>query len=326
MKKVLFFIILALMLLPNFVLAAEYIQSFDSQITVHEDSSMTVTEKITVNVENLEIKHGIYRDFPTKYKDDKGMNFNVAFEVLEVKLDGGAVQYAVSDWQNGKRIKIGDPNSFVVPGIHVYEIKYQTKYQLGFFSDHDELYWNVTGNGWVFRIEKASAAVFLPVGISASEIRVDGYTGPTGSKAKNFLSQILSSNEIYFETTHALAPEEGLTIVVGWPKGLVQEPSQREVAAQYAKSNRGIIVALVGLIAGCLVLFIGWYRHGRDPAKGTVIPQYEPPQGQSPGLMRNIYMVKYDEIVLTATLINLGVKGYLKITEEKNWFKKVYTI
>ena len=133
MKKIIATIIFALILLPSFVFAAEYIESFDSQITVYEDSSITVTEKITVNVENLEIKHGIYWDFPTKYKDDNGLSFNVAFEIKDVKLDGGSAPYTVSDRQNGKRIKIGDPNSFVAPGLHEYQIQYQTKFQLGFF-------------------------------------------------------------------------------------------------------------------------------------------------------------------------------------------------
>jgi hypothetical protein len=58
-------------------LAEERIHSYHSDIVVDEKGDMTVTETITVNAEGNKIRRGIYRDFPTHYKDRLGNNYNV---------------------------------------------------------------------------------------------------------------------------------------------------------------------------------------------------------------------------------------------------------
>jgi hypothetical protein len=58
---------------------------------------------------------------------------------------------------------------FLERGTHVYEITYRTTRQLGFFDDFDELYWNATGNGWTFAIDRAAAIVHLPQGAAIKQ-------------------------------------------------------------------------------------------------------------------------------------------------------------
>ena len=225
-----FFLIFCLGFSLSPALAAEEMEkilNFESLITVNSDSSLTVEETITVLALGVEIKRGIYRDFPTHYKDYLGNNYNVSFEVLEVLRDGSKINYWTERLSNGIRTYLGDKDIYIPKGQYAYTLKYKTTRQLGNFSDHDELYWNVTGQGWVFPIERASARIILPEGMTADQIKLDGYTGSSGSQAKNFTTEIID-NQPYFETTKPFNPYEGLTIVVGWPKGFVQEPTQKD--------------------------------------------------------------------------------------------------
>ena len=132
------------------VLAEERVLNFVSDATVNTDGSLTVRETITVSSEGNVIRRGIFRDFPTRYTDRRGVRTVVGFDVLDVKRDGNAEPYALESLTNGTRIRIGDKDVYLDDGQHTYEIIYRTTRQLGFFNDFDELYWNVTGTGWVF--------------------------------------------------------------------------------------------------------------------------------------------------------------------------------
>ncbi|MFA6282482.1 MAG: DUF2207 domain-containing protein, partial [Candidatus Omnitrophota bacterium] len=140
----------------------ERIISYDSQIIVNEDSTVLVTENIKVTVKGDVIKRGIYRDFPTNYKTKYGSKLLVDFTVVEVLRNGAKDDYRVTSLSNGKRVYIGNKNVYLAPGEYNYTITYKTDRQIGFFRDFDELYWNVTGNGWLFPIDKVQAAVILP--------------------------------------------------------------------------------------------------------------------------------------------------------------------
>ncbi|MEX2130542.1 MAG: DUF2207 domain-containing protein, partial [Pseudohongiellaceae bacterium] len=143
----------------------ERILSFDSAIVIHADRSMTVTETIRVQAEGVNIQRGIFRDFPTRYRDRLGNNYVVNFAVQEVTRDGVAENWRTERQSNGVRVYIGDADVLIPYGEHEYRLRYTTDRQLGFFADHDELYWNVTGNGWSFVIEQASADITLPVAV-----------------------------------------------------------------------------------------------------------------------------------------------------------------
>jgi len=206
----------------------ERIISFDSEIIINEDASMIVTETIKVHSEGNKIKRGIYRDFPTEYEDDYGNNISIKFRVLEVLRDGITESYHTEGLANGTRVYVGKSSVYLNPGDYTYTIKYSTNRQLGYFDNFDELYWNVTGNGWDFIIESASATVKLPRGIFNDDIKTFGFTGEFESTAKNFRSFKSGSGVVEFAATEKLYPKEGLTIVVQWPKGFVYEPTASE--------------------------------------------------------------------------------------------------
>lgn len=158
--------------------------------------------------------------------------------------DGKPESYHFEDLSNGIRIYIGRQDVFLKPGAYTYTIRYSTGRQLGFFKDHDELYWNVTGNGWSFPIDRATATVQLP-GVAEDKIlEVDAYTGFTGGKGKDFFASTRSPGTVLFQTKRPLKPGEGLTIVVTWPKGYVAEPTITEKAQSFITDNRGTFAGL----------------------------------------------------------------------------------
>jgi len=154
--------LLILFALVSVVSAAERIVSFDSSIGVARDGTLTVREDITVRIEHNRISRGIFRDFPTRYSTPGGGTMQVGFDVHTVLLDGGPVPWKTEGISNGVRIRIGDPNAYAPLGEHTYTIVYTTTEQIGFFDEHDEIYWNVTGTGWEFPIDQASALVTSP--------------------------------------------------------------------------------------------------------------------------------------------------------------------
>ena len=293
----------------------ERIISYDSDITINEDGSMIVVETIKVYSLGDKIKRGIYRDFPTRYKDDYGNNIIIKFDVLEVLRDGVQENYHTENQNNGIRVYCGKSNYFLPQGEYAYTIKYKTDRQIGYFEKFDELYWNVTGNGWDFIIENVSATVTLPQTVSRDDIKLFGYTGQQGDQGKGYSTKIISSNKIYFQTTGILYPREGLTIVVQWPKGLVKQPTQTEKLLYFAEDNTQEIIGVAGIIILVLYYFLIWLRVGKDPKRGIIIPLFKPPDRMSPAAMRFISEMGYDNKTFTSVILSLSVKGYIRIDE-----------
>ncbi|MFH1691970.1 MAG: DUF2207 domain-containing protein [Candidatus Omnitrophota bacterium] len=326
MKRIQALIFLSVLLFFSFSLflyaegPRETILSFHSLIKINTDSSMVVTETIKVFCAQKEIKQGIYRDFPTRYRDRLGNRYSVQFDVMEVLRDGQAEQYHLKDRENGVRVYLGKEGVFLAPGEYTYTLRYKTNRQLGFFKDFDELYWNVTGNGWVFSIEQASAIVVLPAGAGLHVLDTDAYTGPKGSKEKSFSVSQDAQGDICFLTTRPLASYEGLTIVVSWPKGYVIEPDLEKKAMFFIYDHKGAFIGIVGVLLLFFYYLFAWAQFGRDPAKGTIIPLYSPPQGFTSISSRYIARMGYDDKVFVAGIIEMAVKGYLVIHEESSGY------
>ena len=296
--------------------AEETIRNFQSEITVAADASMTVKETITVRCEQDQIKRGIYRDFPTRYKDWHGKRYTVGFTVIEVLKNGSPEPYHITDEENGKRVYIGDKNVFLDTGEYTYTIVYKTDRQIGYFKNHDELYWNVTGNGWNFPIENASAFVRLPEEAMKNIMETDAYTGLQGLKEKYFKISRDASGAVLFTTTRPFERYEGLTIVVTWPKGYIREPSQKEKMAYLISDNKGIITGLFSLLLIALYYGFVWLRVGKDPGPGTIMTRYTPPEKMTPAVMRYIKEMGYDDKILASAVINMAVKGHVKIKDD----------
>jgi uncharacterized membrane protein YgcG len=313
-KRIILFILLGLLPIPGVVSAQqERILSFDSHIDVFADGGIVVTETIRVMAAGQKIRRGIYRDFPTRYSDNRGRTVTVRFDILEVLRDDRPEAYHTKQLSNGVRVYMGREDVFVQPGEITYTLAYRTDRQIGFFEQYDELYWNVTGNGWEFPIDQARAMLRLPQG--ASVIQYAAYTGPFGARGQDYAIEE-DGDAFSVATTRSLGPREGLTIAVAWPKGYVQAPDASEKIGYLLDDYRGSGVALGGLILLLVYYLAAWWKVGRDPAGGAIIPRYGPPTHVSPAGMRFIRKMGFDHKALAVAVVSLAVKGFLTIVEE----------
>jgi len=295
--------------------AAEEILSYDAVIVVGDDGMIDVTETITVRAEGDQIKRGIYRDFPLAFVDDSGRRHKVSFELLAVARDGEPEPHHTASNSNGVRIYAGEESVFLERGIHTYEIQYRTGRQIRFFSDHAELFWNVTGNEWAFPIRQATADIALPQG--RAPVRWTAYTSRFGARGEDFTGRILGDNALQVTTTGPLAPGEGLSVAVEIPAGLIAAPSGAQAAHYWFLDNRRFIFGGVGFL-GVLVFYVmTWGAVGRDPPKGTIIPLFRPPEGISPALASYIHNWGWRDRwrPFTAAALSLATKGLIVFDE-----------
>ena len=291
-------------------LAREQINSFDVLIEVQTDGDIIVTETLIVTAEGNEIRRGIFRDLPRFYEGD-GRRLPFDYDIQSVERDGRAEPYDTSTEGNALRVRIGDEDVLLEPGQHAYVLRYEVRNQVRYFDTYDEIYWNATGVHWAFPIARARAIVVLPPG--ARITGVHGYTGAQGESGTDY-SHTQNGDRHIFEKTRPLAVREGLTIAVGFGKGLIDPPSGADLTLQWWQRNGALLILLVSLGGLFWFLYTGFVRVGRDPVKGPVFPRYEPPAGYSPAAVHHIfYRAISGHRALIATLMNLAVKGRVTI-------------
>ncbi len=306
--------------------AQERILSYDSELQINSDGSLDVREHIKVRAEGNSIRRGITRDFPTRYKDRYGNRVVVDLQVMGVERDGKTEPWFTETLPNGVRINTGNDDFLPVPAEYTYTLHYRTTRQLGFFKDHDELYWNAIGIGWDFAIESGTVDVRLPEAVAVDQLKTEGYTGPDGSKGQHYQASLPGPGLAHWQLTRPLSPHEGLTIVLSFPKGLVPEPSRTKRFIDLLTDNLGLLVALVGLFLMVVFCARRWIAIGRDPKPGIVIVRYDPPQDATPAALRFIKRMRHDNRCFSADVLALAVAGFLTIERDKGMLKDEWTL
>jgi len=287
--------------------SGEKITNFHADITINGDSSFLVEESIRYDF-GTNWKHGIYRDIPTRGAKIKA--------VKVVEEADQPYQYQVSGIGT-IHIKIGDPEQ-TIQGEHLYHIYYTVKNEIGFFKDHDELYWNVTGNEWQVPIETASAVVSLPQKVLGEKLMFSCFTGPADSKEQNCSYYTDDEGNVHYQANRQFAAGEGLTIIFGFPKGIVREPTKLERVLSFLSVGWGTNWPFVIPILVFVYLFRQWWRKGRDfPLKKPIIAQYDPPENLGPAEVGVLIKQSIEGRFLSATIVDLAIRGYLKIKEEE---------
>jgi uncharacterized membrane protein YgcG len=279
--------------------------SFHSDLLVRPDGTLDVTEKLQVRFTGS--WNGIVRSIPVEYATGYGANYTLRLDVRGIEDDrGNKLRVEESRAGRNREFKIWVPDAS--DAVRSVVLRYRVKNGLRFFDEHDELYWNVTGNDTEFATHTASARVVLPDGVSG--VRSTGFTGVEGSVEKA-VDIREAAGVVEFRTTRPLGFREGLTVVVGWNPGIVARPSQSDKIIQFLLSNA---ILVLPLIAG-FVMFGLWRRHGRDPELGPIAVQYEPPDGLSPAEAGTIIDNSPDMRDVTATIVDLAVRKYVVIEE-----------
>lgn len=298
----------------------ERILAFNSQVIVHDDGTLSVIETIQVRAEGKDIQRGIYRDFPTVYRTKGGRRVVTGFKIVKVLKDGRGEPYHTDSLYNGTRVYIGRKDVYLKPGIYTYTLSYQTDRQVGFFEDHDEIYWNATGDGWMFPIDQAAALIELPRDAGRQILALKAYTGKKGSTRGDYTVTKNQAGEPTFVCTVPLAFGEGLTVFAAWPKGYVAPPTDGQKMMFFFRDYGGAILGIIGFVFVGFFYCLVWLRFGKDPAKGTLVPRFRPPKDISPAAARYLVRMSYDPQAFTAAVVNMAVKGYLKIRDTSKAF------
>lgn len=296
-------------------MATERITDFSCDIDVGADGVMTVTETIKVIAEGKKISRGIYRDIPIRYSGGGLAGFTtIPVEILRIQRDGRDEPYHTQKREMGavERIYIGRKSRRLDPGTYTYVITYATS-QVRFFDDHDEVYWNATGHAWEFPIDQATASVALPSGVPVDSVKTEAYVGPLGSKNQRDIECTVDPqhHRAEFKTTQPLQAQEGVTIVVQFAKGFVEEPTVLGRVFDDGYILR-MFLALV-LVTGYFSLT--WWFVGRDPATGVIIPEFTPPHNLSPAAVRFIDRMGFDGECVSTAILSLASQGLLDISE-----------
>ncbi|GAA4869332.1 DUF2207 domain-containing protein [Luteimonas vadosa] len=311
------FLVVLVLLWPATGTAQERILGYDTLIEILAGGSLEITERIRVRAEGNQIRRGIYRDFPTRYTDRWGNRVVVDFDVLGVERDGQPEAWFTERLSNGVRVNTGNDDYLPVPAEYTYTLRYRTNRQLGFFDDHDELYFNAIGTGWAFPIDQGKVEVRLPEPVGLDALRAEGYSGARGMRGQDFTTAVPSPGVAHWTLTRTLHPGEGLTIVLSFPKGVVAEPTRAQRTSWLLQDNIGVLVALAGLLLLLGYCVIRWRQVGRDPAPGTIVVRYDPPEGYSPAGLRYMRRMKYDTRCFSADLLLSAVEGLVRIRNEK---------
>ncbi|MTI04193.1 DUF2207 domain-containing protein, partial [Roseibium denhamense] len=312
------FTVFAFLIFAASAKADERILRFLADLEVQADGQLIVTETITVMAEGQEIRRGIFRDIPLRQRDANGWQYEVGFELLDVRQDGERASYFTKPNTAGIRIYIGREDVFLDPGEYTYTIRYAMDRQIRFFSDYDEIYWNVTGNEWIFPIDEAVARISLPQGAVPSQYAA--YTGVFGADGADYEAEVdPGTNDVVVRTSRSLEPYEGLTVAVGFPKGFAIEPSASEKLSMWLQDQRIFAIGASGISILLLYYLISWWLVGRDPAKGVIYPRFKAPEGISPALANYITNRGIEGgrwTALSAAVLSLAVKGRLDLDKD----------
>ena len=317
---------------------SDRITSFNSVVRVGSNGKLLVQEEITVYngngetnavyedgsssqdaVVNNEIKRGIVRSFPLYYINRYKLFQNTSFVIKEVLRDGEKENYHTEKHENGILLFTGSRDVFLEKGTYEYSITYETDHQLKLLKDFDELYWNVTGNSWSFKIDSASCTVLLPKGATALSSKCyTGLQGAAGDDCNISSSTNGDTTIIIFKTTKPLLPKQGISIATSWPKGMVSSPSAWKQLKYFIWNNKAVLFLPIAALFSAIFCFIFWFRYGRDPKKGIVYPLFEPPAGYSPAALGYIFYQKFDQQLTAATIVDAAVRNKIKIDVERD--------
>jgi uncharacterized membrane protein len=289
----------------NISQAQEKIDNYNIDVIVNKNATVNIVETIDYNF-GEEKHHGIYRVIPIKYSTEGKNNRSIKIKKIKVLMDGESIDFSTKKIGKNLKIKIGNPHK-LISGQHRYRIDYQVLGALNYFAEHTELYWNVIGDEWEVGIEKAMVKVIAP-----KIIKQACFFGIYGS-IKECQIDKNSIKEVNF-IFPVLKPGEGGTIVVGIEQDEIIKPTLWQQWLRFLLDNWVLFLPGIFLFWGSL----RWWNHGRDPkGRGTIIPYYDVPDNLSVAEVSAILHNSLRSKDISAMIIQLAVKGFIKIKQEK---------
>ncbi len=320
---------------PTVQIEAEIIRSYNIDINIQKNGTFDVTEKITYDYGTNQ-RHGFFRSIPYTITNDEGKHFKMDVHIFSVSNETDDNNTYTKSIENDRIVvKIGDPDK-LISGQKEYILRYNVSGGLRYFSDHDELYWNVIGADFSIPIEKAFATVTFPEDISKEDVskedvsydgRATCYVGARGST--EICSSEISGSSISYTADRQLAPYEGMTIVAGFPKGMVAQIEAQPIVSFWDTllgkiTIVGFLCALAAwYVAYPLWIILKWFKYGRDPYVGPALTSYyEGPQSSKGRILTPAETgALIDETVdirdIMSIVVDLARRGHLTLEEIK---------
>ncbi|MCM8819767.1 MAG: DUF2207 domain-containing protein [Candidatus Omnitrophica bacterium] len=338
--KIYFFILIFLFVAKIY---AWEISEFVVDIQINSDSSIIVTEKIVADFSDMP-KHGIFREIPVRYRDERGRYFNFNLQILGIYDEEGNKWAYTKTYSTGYlTLKIGSPYK-TYQTQKTFLIKYKVEGAILYLENHDQLYWNAIGTEWDVPINNVTVNVSLPKAVRKELLMAKSYSGRFGLRQEGLAAEISEKN-IVFKGGHYL-PYEGLTIVVGFPKGIVEEKIQAYKNKDYNQQNFfqsydsgyyyvdrkvgkrifSFFIPFLIPIFIFIIMFRIWYKYGKDPKlKKSIVVEYKVPYELTPIEIGTLIDDRVDVRDISATIIDLAIRGYLRIVQtEGGFFRKNY--
>lgn len=313
------------------------IEDFAVDLRVDESGGVDVTE--TIRLRFAGPWNGIIRSIPIQNVTSRGERRNLGFRLGSVTDDaGGGLEVTTSRRGPDVDLRIRVPGA--ADATRTVVVRYRITGGVRFFDDHDELYWNVTGDEWTFPIHAARARITLPG--SLANVRVNAFTGAYGTAERTVRIVVDgvvrapddvvtpagespppegAEHVIEVEATRPLGIREGLTAAVAWNAGVIRRPSAAARIVTGWSSwfvGRSLLAAVLGAPLLALAgMFWRWWRVGRDPRPGPLVVRYEPPDGLGPAEAGTLIDNTPHGRDLTACLVDAAVKGVVRIRETK---------
>jgi uncharacterized membrane protein YgcG len=298
-------VLLAVLSVPISAQRSLEITHFDATVEVEPSGWIDVREQIEVRFEGS--WNGIFRMIPVEFRTEQGFSYRLRLDDVSVTgPDGEPYEYWSSRQRHYRELKIRVPGASNATRTVV--IHYRVPNALKFWDEYDELYWNVTGDEWEMPIRAATATIILPEG--ADGTRTASWTGGYGA-TENAATVRTIERGFYFENQQGLNFREGMTIAVAWNPGVVARPTATSRIVAFLRANWLFALPFLSFF----LMWRLWYRKGRDPAKRPISPAYEPPDGLTPAEAGTLLDNRPDMRDLTAGLVDLAVRGYLRIEE-----------
>ncbi|MDO5655289.1 MAG: DUF2207 domain-containing protein [Flavobacteriaceae bacterium] len=302
----------------------EQITRLHAEITVDTSSVIYVSEQLDIISAGKIFQRGIVRSLPTSKTDSANRRLAMNYKILEVKKDGEKENYHTENSNGFLHIYVGQRDKFLENGAHAYEITYSAENTIAFFNDFDELFWNVNGFEWDFLIQEISANIHFPAG--SEIIQTSCYTGSYGSTESNCTHEVQGKTAVF--SAKNIQARQNMSIAAGIPKGFLTPPPPPPPPTWFEKFGLFMISAFLSVFL-IFYYYLTWRKHGIDPPKPVAYPQFKAPENLSPASVGMLKKERYWSDLITISLVNLAIKGYIQIKEETSegilgLFKKTF--
>jgi uncharacterized membrane protein len=295
--------------------------SFDANYLLSQapdkSSKMLVNEVLVAQFPSNDQNHGILRAIP-----ERNQNHTLGLQILSVTDENGtAYPYTTSEQNDNKVLKIGNPDVYV-HGAVTYSISYTYKDVISFYPDHDELFWNINGNQWYQPFGAVSATFHIPDNLAKSlnsnQVCFVGSRSDSTQPICNITRAPGDNETVVTATASKVNTLTSMSVALSFKPGtFVLSPAvAHEKLVRKYEIIAGIAIGILLPLVAFVILFRRWRQFGNDPkGRGVIIPQYEPPKGFDPLNSDYLYKEQLRQTAVSATLIDLAIKGFVTIYE-----------